>query len=98
MSVSATSTATATATAVKTPPKETLASDAGHSQFFWTYTEEPHRPRRQGIITTRPEITKLCGPEPLTKYHVALVVAIQVFAAWALRNTHPLDWRFLVTA
>jgi sphingolipid delta-4 desaturase len=91
-------TSTTTIKAVKAPAKETLASDAGHSQFFWTYTEEPHRSRRQAIIKAHPEVTKLCGPEPLTKYVVALVVSVQIFAAWALRDTHPLHWSFLATA
>ncbi|ODA80759.1 hypothetical protein RJ55_03718 [Drechmeria coniospora] len=55
--------------------------------FFWTYTEEPHRTRRLAIIKAHPEVTKLCGPEPLTKYVVAAVVAMQVFWAWYLQQT-----------
>lgn len=27
-----------------------------HDQFFWTYTEEPHRTRRQAIIKAHPEV------------------------------------------
>jgi sphingolipid delta-4 desaturase len=73
-------------------------SDAGNSQFFWTYTEEPHRSRRQAIIKAHPEITKLCGPEPLTKWLVLAVVSLQVGCACALGQTHPLDWKFLLTA
>ncbi|KAG6037286.1 hypothetical protein E4U41_005228 [Claviceps citrina] len=55
--------------------------------FFWTYTEEPHRTRRLAIIKAHPEITKLCGPEPLTKYVVAGVVTLQVVLAYLLRST-----------
>ncbi|CZS90223.1 related to putative fatty acid desaturase (mld) [Rhynchosporium agropyri] len=66
--------------------------------FFWTYTEEPHRTRRMAIIKAHPEVTKLCGPEPLTKYLVALVVSIQILAAYALQNTPFLSWRFFLTA
>ena len=66
--------------------------------FFWAYTEEPHRTRRQAIIKAHPEVTKLCGPEPLTKYLVALVVGIQLLAAYLLRHTPVFSWRFLVTA
>ncbi|KAF2280585.1 sphingolipid delta4-desaturase [Westerdykella ornata] len=69
-----------------------------HDRFFWTYTEEPHRTRRQAIIKAHPEVTKLCGPEPLTKYLVALVVSIQVLCAYLLRNTPILSWPFLLTA
>ena len=96
----------------------------GHEQeFFWTYTEEPHRTRRQAIIKAHPEVckepsipclvsmtltelilifcwqvTKLCGPEPLTKYTVAVVVGLQILCAWLLRNTPVISWPFLVTA
>ncbi|KOS47586.1 hypothetical protein ACN38_g1407 [Penicillium nordicum] len=66
--------------------------------FFWTYTEEPHRSRRQAIIKAHPEVTKLCGPEPLTKWVVLGVVSLQLTCAYLLRNTSMLDWRFLVTA
>ena len=77
-------------------PKD--ASEGGYSQFFWTYTEEPHRSRRQAIIKAHPEVTKLCGPEPLTKWLVLAVVSLQVFCAYSLRDTHPLSWTFLATA
>ncbi|KXG52519.1 Fatty acid desaturase, type 1 [Penicillium griseofulvum] len=66
--------------------------------FFWTYTEEPHRSRRQAIIKAHPEVTKLCGPEPLTKWVVLGVVSLQLTCAYLLRNTSMLDWRFLATA
>jgi len=29
--------------------------------FFWTYTEEPHRTRRQAIIKAHPEVRHLGG-------------------------------------
>lgn len=83
--------------------------------FFWTYTEEPHRTRRQAIIKAHPEVgacprshwkqltlslqvTKLCGPEPLTKYFVTAVVLLQVLCAYLLRNTPFLSWQFFLTA
>lgn len=75
------------------PAPAAAADDADKHDFFWTYTEEPHRTRRLAIIKAHPEITKLCGPEPLTKYVVAGVVALQVLLAcwladapfWSLR-------------
>ncbi|OQE21138.1 hypothetical protein PENSTE_c012G07437 [Penicillium steckii] len=79
----------------RVPPPESSAVD---DHFFWTYTEEPHRSRRQAIIRAHPEVTKLCGPEPLTKYVVFGVVATQITCAYLLRNTSILDWRFLATA
>lgn len=54
--------------------------------------------RRNGLTQGRPQITKLCGPEPLTKYVVAGVVGIQVLAAYLLRDTPVLSWKFLATA
>ncbi|RWA05840.1 hypothetical protein EKO27_g9262 [Xylaria grammica] len=66
-------------------PRDPL--EVKYRDFFWTYTEEPHRTRRLEIIKAHPEVTKLCGPEPLTKYVVLLVVSIQVFSAYLLRDT-----------
>ncbi|ATY65974.1 dihydroceramide delta(4)-desaturase [Cordyceps militaris] len=68
-------------------PTETRTDANGPKDFFWTYTEEPHRTRRLQIIKKHPEITKLCGPEPLTKYVVAGVVALQVALAVYLQST-----------
>ncbi|KIW05291.1 uncharacterized protein PV09_03818 [Verruconis gallopava] len=86
-------------TATVTTTKDKKASGPPAQQdFFWTYTEEPHRTRRQAIIKAHPEVLKLCGPEPLTKYLVAAVVALQVVVAYNLRNTSPISWPFFLTA
>ncbi|KAK2786462.1 hypothetical protein FQN53_006618 [Emmonsiellopsis sp. PD_33] len=77
------------------PPCPSKSSIDDH--FFWTYTEEPHRSRRQAIIKAHPEVTKLCGIEPLTKYVVLGVVSIQIACAYLLRNTPILSWQFLLT-
>lgn len=29
-----------------------------NNDFFWTYTEEPHRSRRQAIIKAHPEVIR----------------------------------------
>ncbi|MCJ1369494.1 hypothetical protein MMC20_000705 [Loxospora ochrophaea] len=73
-------------------------ADQQNDHFFWSYTEEPHRTRRQAIIKAHPEVTKLCGPEPLTKYCVLAVVAIQVICAACLRNTAIFSLPFFLTA
>jgi len=75
------------------PPLKTKEHD-----FFWTYTEEPHRTRRMAIIKAHPEVTKLCGPEPLTKYVVLGVVSLQIATAYLLRNTPFFSWTFFLTA
>ncbi|KAJ9602598.1 sphingolipid delta-4 desaturase [Cladophialophora chaetospira] len=67
-------------------------------KFFWTYTEEPHRTRRQAIIKAHKEILQLCGPEPLTKYVVISVVSLQILCAYLLKDTPVLSWPFFLTA
>ncbi|CRK38458.1 hypothetical protein HYQ45_005131 [Verticillium longisporum] len=80
---------------IKLPPdSERDPLEVKHRDFFWTYTEEPHRTRRLAIIKAHPEVTKLCGPEPLTKYVVAGVVSLQIFLAYTLRNISFFDWKF----
>ncbi|WEW55495.1 sphingolipid delta-4 desaturase [Emydomyces testavorans] len=76
------------------PPLNSSVED----HFFWTYTEEPHKSRRQAIIKAHPEVLKLCGVEPLTKYIVLGVVSLQVACAYLLRNTPILSWPFFLTA
>ena len=44
------------------------------------------------------QVTKLCGPEPLTKYFVLAVVALQVICAVCLRNTPVLSLRCILAA
>ncbi|KDQ60144.1 hypothetical protein JAAARDRAFT_56116 [Jaapia argillacea MUCL 33604] len=66
--------------------------------FLWLMTEEPHRSRRMAIMKAHPQVTTLMGHTPTTKYVVALVVSIQFIAAYLLRSTHPLSWKFLLTA
>ncbi|TDL19611.1 dihydroceramide delta-4-desaturase [Rickenella mellea] len=68
------------------------------SDFLWLMTEEPHRTRRMAIIKAHPEVTKLMGHEPLTKWIVMSVVALQLFFAYALRHTSPLSVVFLFCA
>jgi sphingolipid delta-4 desaturase len=50
------------------------------------------------LIRVSIQVTKLCGPEPLTKWVVLGVVSLQLTCAYLLRNTPILDWRFLATA
>lgn len=42
------------------PCKLSAANEGDHRDiFFWTYTEEPHRTRRQAIIRAHPEVVCL---------------------------------------
>ncbi|KAK7059664.1 sphingolipid delta(4)-desaturase [Favolaschia claudopus] len=68
------------------------------ADFLWLMTEEPHRSRRMQILKAHPEVTKLMGHEPLTKYVVLGVVALQLYCAWALRHSSPTSLLFLLCA
>lgn len=67
-------------------------------EFYWTYQEEPHRSRRKEIIKAHPHVTKLCGPEPLTKWIVLGVVLLQFTLAYLLRNEPFMSWKFWLCA
>ncbi|EGO03584.1 hypothetical protein SERLA73DRAFT_175107 [Serpula lacrymans var. lacrymans S7.3] len=96
----------------KRAPRRTVVvspteKDDGHSypappqdptDFLWLMTEEPHRTRRMAIMKAHPEVTKLMGHEPLTKFVVLAVVMLQVSIAIYLRNAHPLSFSFLLLA
>ncbi|KAE9392652.1 dihydroceramide delta(4)-desaturase [Gymnopus androsaceus JB14] len=66
--------------------------------FLWLMTEEPHRTRRMAIMKAHPEVTKLMGHEPLTKYIVFGVVFLQLFVAIMLRHTRILSPWFILSA
>ncbi|GLB39083.1 putative sphingolipid Delta4-desaturase (DES) [Lyophyllum shimeji] len=68
------------------------------SDFLWLMTEEPHRTRRMAIMKAHPEVTRLMGHEPLTRYVVLLVVTLQLGVAISLRHTPTLSPLFLVCA
>ncbi|KAF8582531.1 delta 15-fatty acid desaturase protein [Ramaria rubella] len=61
-------------------------------------TEEPHRSRRAEIMKAHPEVTKLMGHEPLTKYVALFVVALQFTMAVLLRHTRTLSLPFIFAA
>ncbi|BGP57848.1 hypothetical protein JCM8202_002504 [Rhodotorula sphaerocarpa] len=91
------------------PPKDTAAPTDGAqsgqiqppldgSDFLWSLNEEPHRSRRQAILKAHPEITKLMGHEPLTKWVVLFVTLVQFSTAFYLRNTPFFSWKFWILA
>lgn len=67
---------TASATVTKAPKQrktaptaaaadnQTKAAAPDTTDFFWTYTEEPHRTRRNAIIKAHPEVEQLSRPPP----------------------------------
>lgn len=101
------STTTATETGVKSRFRPTSLStkldvqdqpQLPEDKFFWTYTEEPHKTRRQAVIKAHRDVLQLCGPEPLTIPLVTLVVCLQTAIAYLLRNTSIVSWTFFLTA
>ncbi|GAA5962978.1 hypothetical protein JCM21900_004330 [Sporobolomyces salmonicolor] len=68
------------------------------SDFLWMMTEEPHRTRRMAIMKAHPEVTKLMGCEPLTKWVVLLVTLIQFSTAYYLRSTPFFSLKFWALA
>lgn len=86
---------------VKTPsrtPTPTAAMPQDPADFLWMLTEEPHRSRRKAILKAHPEVRQLMGYTRWTAPCVALVLAIQLGTAYALRRTHPLTWPFLLAS
>ncbi|KAI9460800.1 fatty acid desaturase-domain-containing protein [Boletus coccyginus] len=68
------------------------------ADFLWLMTEEPHRSRRMAIMKAHPDVVKLMGHEPLTKYVVLAVVSLQLIIATQLQHSHPLSFWFLFLA
>jgi hypothetical protein len=52
--------------------------------FIWSLKEEPHFSRRKEILKKYPEIQKLFGHEPLTKWIILGIVAVQFLTAYTL--------------
>jgi len=67
------------------------------NDFIWSLAEEPHASRRKLIKAKHPEVVKLFGPEPLTKWVVLFLVAVQCFAAYMMRDM-AWTWQFWVTS
>lgn len=68
-----------------TPPETSSVED----HFFWTYTEEPHRSRRQAIIKAHPEVCRyLSGsfetPNPWLGVFQPAVTEVATLFPWYL--------------
>jgi sphingolipid delta-4 desaturase len=57
------------------------------SDFFWSYTDEPHTTRRKEILAKYPQVKELYGYDPKTKYIVSFWVLLQVTMSYYLQNS-----------
>eukprot|EP00941_MAST-03F_sp_MAST-3F-sp1_P006280 g6280.t1 len=55
-------------------------------EFEWSYTDEPHATRRKLIMAKYPQVKKLFGHCPKTKWKVMLAVAIQMAMCWLVKD------------
>ena len=58
--------------------------DLALSTAMWTQDPEPHAERRARILAAHPEVRKLMGHEPRTKYYAIALVLLQVCSGAAL--------------
>ncbi|KAL2244467.1 UNVERIFIED_CONTAM: Sphingolipid delta(4)-desaturase DES1-like protein [Sesamum indicum] len=56
------------------------------TDFFWSYTDEPHASRRRQILSQYPQIRQLFGPDPFAFLKIAAVVLLQLWTATFLYN------------
>lgn len=81
---------------INTPPADSPVEVL--NEFYWTKELEPHVQRRKLIMARHPEVRKLTGWEPKTKWYVTAVVLLQFAVAHHLRETHPFTWKFFLLA
>ncbi|CAI5759676.1 unnamed protein product [Candida verbasci] len=68
------------------------------NEFYWTKDTEPHVLRRKLILEKYPEVRKLTGWEPKTKWYVIGIVLLQCSIAFYLRKTPVLSLKFFTLA
>lgn len=69
------------------PEDYSKENDRRKEFFIDDVSPEPHAARKADLIKRFPELQKLMGPEPLTKYTVAGTVLLQVLAAYLVRDS-----------
>ncbi|URD79076.1 Sphingolipid Delta4-desaturase (DES) [Musa troglodytarum] len=69
------------------------AEDSGEgvmaTDFFWSYTDEPHASRRKEILARYPQIRELFGPDPWAFLKISAAVVLQL---WTATYLHDASW------
>ncbi|RRT81483.1 hypothetical protein B296_00001025 [Ensete ventricosum] len=75
------------------------AEDGGEgvmaTDFFWSYTDEPHASRRKEILARYPQIRELFGPDPWAFLKISAAVVLQLWTA--TYHLHDGSWVKIVT-
>ncbi|XP_042467516.1 sphingolipid delta(4)-desaturase DES1-like [Zingiber officinale] len=64
------------------------------TDFFWSYTDEPHASRRKEILARHPQIRELFGPDPFAFLKISAAVLLQLWTATYLHNA---SWLKILT-
>ncbi|KAG1359559.1 sphingolipid delta(4)-desaturase DES1-like [Cocos nucifera] len=64
------------------------------TDFFWSYTDEPHASRRKQILAEYPQIRALFGPDPWAFLKITAVVSLQL---WTATYLHSSSWLKILT-
>ena len=70
-----------------------MGAQVSQTDYEWVYTEEPHATRRKEILAKYPEVKKLMGHEPRTKYIVTAMVSFQILMLYLISDA---SWITLV--
>lgn len=68
----------------------------GKDGFYWSNEPEPHAARRKEMLARHPEIKKLYGPCPRTKYACLALMATQLVICFLIKDAP--WWLFLLVA
>jgi len=80
-------------------PSQGEATNLLHrDDFFWENADEPHLRRKYDILKAHPEIMKLFGPDPNTKYKLFAFVAVQILTCYIVTHYVESNLLFFIIA